>query len=188
MRKTRLASNEPVFFSLYHFQQHFGVVISTRLGLIESTLPSAVTKDEILATLHKQYAQSNGENELTRNAAITLVSYFSRIIVDFDYPLDTRECTAFQNLVYRAVQGISYGTVKTYGQIAREIHRPKAARGVGSAMARNRLPIIIPCHRVIGSTGAMTGYSAPGGTQRKEALLRMESAVFQENMGMMTER
>jgi methylated-DNA-[protein]-cysteine S-methyltransferase len=188
MRKRRLAADEEINFSLYCVDGDYGVIISTCHGLYEATLPSAGTQDEILADIHKSFTRPCGENNLTRDVADGLLRYFSGKIVKFDYPIDRREFSAFQRMVYQAVHAIGYGLVKTYGDIAREIHRPKAARGVGSAMAHNPLPIIIPCHRVIGSTGAMTGYSAPGGIKRKELLLRMEAAVLQKPSECMPEK
>lgn len=182
MRKQCLAPDEECNYSLYGVNGDYGVIISTHHGLYEATLPSVSTKDEILADLHKRFTRPCGENILTRDVAERLVRYFSEEFVAFYYPVDQRGFSDFQCLVYRAVHAIDYGLVKTYGEIAREIHRPLAARGVGAAMAHNPLPIIIPCHRVIGSSGAMTGYSAPGGIKRKELLLRMEAAVLQKKV------
>lgn len=173
---------DEVHFSLYCVEGSYGLVVSTVHGLLETTLPAAASPDEILATLHKRYTRPCGENDLTRDVAERLFHYFSGELVDFDYPLDQRRFTAFQQLVYQAVHAIGYGSVKSYGEIAREIQRPRAARGVGASMAHNPLPIIIPCHRVIGSSGAMTGYSAPGGVSRKETLLRMEATVLRKKM------
>ncbi|MHC1697865.1 MAG: methylated-DNA--[protein]-cysteine S-methyltransferase [Geobacteraceae bacterium] len=183
MRKSCLTITEEVHFSLYCVEGDYGFVVSTLHGLFEATLPAAVSPDEIRTTLHKRYTRPCGENDLTRDVAKRLFRYFSEELVDFDCPIDNRRFTPFQQLVYQAVHGIGYGSVKSYGEIAREIQRPRAARGVGAAMAHNPLPIIIPCHRVIGSTGAMTGYSAPGGVDRKEMLLHMEAAVLQKQKG-----
>jgi methylated-DNA-[protein]-cysteine S-methyltransferase len=183
MRNCCFATAEEVAFSLYCVDGDYGVIVSTHHGLFEATLPSASSEDDILANLHKRFARVRGENELTRDAAGSLLRYFSGEFVDFNYPVDGRKFTDFQSMVYHAVQTIGYGLVKTYGEIALEIHRPKAARGVGAAMAHNPLPIIIPCHRVIGSSGAMTGYSAPGGVKKKELLLRMEAAVVLKQAG-----
>jgi len=188
MRKRSIAAHEEINFSIYCVGGDYGVIISTHHGLYEATLPSAATQDEILAEIHNRFARPCGGNDLTREVADCLLRYFSGKIVNFDYPFDMREFSAFQRMVYQAVHSIGYGLVKTYGEIAREIHRPKSARGVGSAMAHNPLPIIIPCHRVIGSTGAMTGYSAPGGIKRKEMLLRMEAAVLQNPAECMPEK
>lgn len=185
MRKCCLTNTEVVHFSLYCVEGEFGVAVSTAHGLFEVTLPAATSPDEILADLHKRYTRPSGENDLTRAVAERLMRYFSGKLVDFNLPIDNRRFTSFQKVVYQAVQNIGYGSVKTYGEIARVIERPRAARGVGAAMANNALPIIIPCHRVIGSSGAMTGYSAPGGIRRKEMLLRMEATVFQRERGVL---
>jgi len=147
MRKRCLATTEEVAFSLYCVDGDYGVIVSTHHGLLETTLPSAVPPDEILENLHKRFVLARGENELTREAAESLLRYFSGEFVGFNYPVDERRFSAFQSLVYHAVQTIGYGLVKTYGEIAREIHRPKAARGVGAAMAHN------PCRSLSPVTG-----------------------------------
>lgn len=188
MKKDRQTFIEEVHFSLYCVEGSYGLVISTGHGLFETTLPATDSRNEILTTLHKRFPQALGQNDLTRNAARRLSRYFSGELVDFDYPMDQRRFTPFQQLVYEAVHAIGYGSVKSYGEIAREVQRPQAARGVGAAMAHNPLPIIIPCHRVIGSSGAMTGYSAPGGISRKEMLLRMEAAVLRKKMAALPEK
>ena len=89
--------------------------------------------------------------------------------------------TEFQRQVLEELQKIPYGTTTSYGDIARRIGRPKAVRAVGAANGRNPIPIIIPCHRVIGSSGDMTGFG--GGIPTKEALIRLEleHSQFQES-------
>jgi len=100
-----------------------------------------------------------------------LTEYFDGNRKDFDLPLAPTG-TEFQRQVLDELQKIPYGTTTTYGDVARRIGRPKAVRAVGAANGRNPIPIIIPCHRVIGSTGDMTGFG--GGLPTKEALLRLE--------------
>jgi methylated-DNA-[protein]-cysteine S-methyltransferase len=92
----------------------------------------------------------------------------------FDLPLDPVG-TAFQQRAWRALLEIPYGETRTYGEQARRLGLANSARAVGSANARNPLPIVIPCHRLIGSTGKLTGYA--GGLERKEQLLRLEGAL-----------
>ncbi|NPA26564.1 MAG: methylated-DNA--[protein]-cysteine S-methyltransferase [Chloroflexi bacterium] len=89
-------------------------------------------------------------------------------------PWATRGLTPFQIAVYEAVRAIPRGEVRTYGQIARAIGRPRAARAVGRALATNRLPLVIPCHRVIAAQGDLRGFSAPGGIAFKAQLLAWE--------------
>jgi len=84
--------------------------------------------------------------------------------------------TDFEDHVYTAARRIPCGEVRTYGEIAQEIGDPGAARAVGAALGRNPVPIIIPCHRVLGSSGKSGGFSAPGGTETKFRMLEIEGA------------
>ena len=106
-----------------------------------------------------------------------LEDYFDGSLKEFDLPLKPTG-TEFQRAVLDELQKIPYGTTTSYGDIAARIGRPKAVRAVGAANGRNPLPIIIPCHRVVGSTGDLTGFG--GGLPTKEALLRleMENSLF----------
>lgn len=82
--------------------------------------------------------------------------------------------TAFQQMVWKALQQIPYGEKRTYTEVAASIGRPKAARAVGGACHCNPIGIVIPCHRVVGADGSLTGYA--GGLDRKEALLKLEQS------------
>lgn len=106
-----------------------------------------------------------------------LDEYFGGDRKHFDLPLRL-EGTAFQVSVLKALQEIPYGETASYGEIARRIGRPKAVRAVGAANGRNPIPIVVPCHRVIGSTGDLTGFG--GGLDTKEALLRLEAEHTQD--------
>jgi len=101
-----------------------------------------------------------------------LESYFLGKLQDFDLPL-VLDGTEFQLLVWRNLQKIPYGETVSYGQLARRIGSPDAARAVGLANGSNPIPIIIPCHRVIGSNGHLTGFG--GGLPVKKKLLALES-------------
>lgn len=107
-------------------------------------------------------------------ASQQLEEYFSGIRKEFSLPLDCRGFSTFQAAVLQACAAIPYGSTKTYGQLAANVGKPKAARAVGLVMAGNPLPIIIPCHRVIGSDRKLRGYAAPGGLETKTWLLRLE--------------
>jgi methylated-DNA-[protein]-cysteine S-methyltransferase len=109
---------------------------------------------------------------LLAEAAHALAAYWRQpICARFDLPLDPGG-TEFQQSVWQALRGIEAGQLKSYGEIARETGRPQAARAVGAAIGRNPLSIIVPCHRVVGRQGALTGYA--GGLDRKRALLSGE--------------
>ena len=100
-----------------------------------------------------------------------ITAYFTGQLTVFDLPLAPRG-TDFQRRVWAALSGIPYGQTVSYGEIARRIGQPNACRAVGLANGRNPLSIIVPCHRVIGAGGKLTGYG--GGMERKEALLALE--------------
>lgn len=103
-----------------------------------------------------------------------LDAYFDGRLREFDLPLAPTG-TPFQLLVWDALRAIPYGEVRTYGEIAEQIKRPTASRAVGMANGRNPLSVIVPCHRVIGSTGLLTGYG--GGIERKRTLLDLEAST-----------
>ena len=107
-----------------------------------------------------------------REAIGQLRAYFDGARKTFDLPL-APEGTTFQQRVWRALQAIPCGHTVTYGEIARRIGRPTASRAVGAANGQNPLPIIVPCHRVIGANGQLTGYA--GGIRIKRALLDHEA-------------
>ncbi len=91
-----------------------------------------------------------------------------------DVAVDITDCTPFQQAVLQGCRRIPCGTVWTYGELAASSGHPGAARAVGNVMRSNRHPLIIPCHRVVGASGKLVGYSAPGGLVKKEELLTRE--------------
>jgi methylated-DNA-[protein]-cysteine S-methyltransferase len=103
-----------------------------------------------------------------------LDDYFAGDRRAFDLDLDWRLTTPFQQSVLRVVHDVPFGRVATYQQVATAIGRPTASRAAGGANARNPLPIVVPCHRVVGSDGSLTGYA--GGMERKAFLLHLEGA------------
>lgn len=107
-----------------------------------------------------------------REAARQLREYFAGERTGFDLPL-APEGTAFQKAVWRKLEEIPYGETISYGELARRVGNPKASRAVGAANGQNPIPIVIPCHRVIGANGKLTGFG--GGIPVKEALLALES-------------
>ena len=90
--------------------------------------------------------------------------------------LDERGIDPFRRAVYAATRTIPPGSTATYGDIARAIGRPESARDVGAALASNPFPIVVPCHRVVGAGGKLTGFSAPGGLATKRRMLELEGA------------
>lgn len=109
-------------------------------------------------------------------AADQLSAYYRGQLTRFDLPLDLCAGTPFQQTVWQTLLDIPTGDTLSYGDLARQIGRPAAVRAVGAAVGRNPLSIVVPCHRVLGAGGALTGYA--GGLQRKTALLQLEGALI----------
>lgn len=103
-----------------------------------------------------------------------LKEYFAGRRREFDLPLSPAG-TEFQQNVWAALKAIPYGELRSYRDIAEGLDKPKAVRAVGAANGRNPLPIVVPCHRVIGSDGSLTGFA--GGLEAKKILLRLEGAI-----------
>ena len=101
--------------------------------------------------------------------------YFAGEPATFDLPLSVRGGSDFERAVWRALSAIPYGQMRTYGQIAADVGEPDGARAVGVACNRNPLPIIVPCHRVVGADGKLVGFG--GGVWRKKRLLELEARV-----------
>jgi len=112
------------------------------------------------------------DDEAVAEAATQLREYFAGERQDFDLPLSFAAGTAFQQQVWKALCDIPYGETITYGELAARIGQPTASRAVGLANGRNPLGIIVPCHRVVGANGTLTGYG--GGLERKQQLLDLE--------------
>jgi methylated-DNA-[protein]-cysteine S-methyltransferase len=112
------------------------------------------------------------DHDTLADARTQLAEYFAGARTSFDLALDLSSGTPFQQRVWTALLTIPHGETVSYGEIARRIGQPKAVRAVGLANGRNPICIVVPCHRVIGANGALTGYG--GGLDRKQALLTLE--------------
>lgn len=105
-----------------------------------------------------------------------LDEYFEGRRRDFDLPIDWTLTSPFGRRILKATAAIPFGSVKTYGEMATRAGNPKASRAAGRALGANPIPIVVPCHRVIGASGRLTGYT--GGLHRKVALLEIEGVVL----------
>jgi methylated-DNA-[protein]-cysteine S-methyltransferase len=112
---------------------------------------------------------------ILRAAKHQLTAYFAGQTSGFDLPLDLSAGSPFQQAVWQALLTIARGSTSSYGALSASIGRPSAVRAVGGAIARNPLSVVLPCHRVIGRSGGLTGYA--GGLDRKIALLQLEGAL-----------
>lgn len=158
----------------------------TRHIVLEETPVGAlliVARDETVSGLYmlqgkhspdREAAGPRGSDSFLQNVGTQLREYFGGERTEFDLAVDAVG-TPFQRTVWDQLSTIDYGTTWTYGQLARAIGQPTASRAVGLANGRNPVSIIVPCHRVIGADGSLTGYG--GGIENKKTLLRLEGSV-----------
>ena len=140
------------------------VVVGVRFGasadwVTEPAPPAAVAGSE-----------STGDRVLAE-----LSGYFAGTVTDFSVPVELRGGSAFERAVWGQIATIPYGEMRTYGAIATALGDPGAARAVGTACNRNPVPVIVPCHRVVGAGGKLVGFG--GGLPRKRQLLELEARV-----------
>jgi methylated-DNA-[protein]-cysteine S-methyltransferase len=135
-----------------------------------------VEEDDFLALLDPK-ARIRREPEAVAEALRQLREYFDGERKRFDLPVDLRKTTPFQRRALQLIRDIPVGRVWTYKEVAEKLGRPTASRAVGQAMAHNPVPIIIPCHRVIATSGGLQGYGAGRGIESKRMLLRFEGAL-----------
>ena len=144
--------------------------LETPLGLMEiQAIDTGIQAIGFVASRQRE----SGEHPLLKEAAGQLAAYFAGRLSRFDLPLSPQG-TGFQRKVWSALQRVPYGQTASYGQIARQIGQPGAGRAVGAANGRNPVAIVVPCHRIIGANGTLTGYA--GGLERKAWLLKLEQS------------
>jgi len=119
--------------------------------------------------------QDDDDHPVLREATTQLQDYFAGQRSRFELPLDLSHGTPFQQAVWQALLAIPPGRTTSYGTLGTQIGRPAAVRAVGAAVGRNPISVIVPCHRVLGADGGLTGYA--GGLDRKKALLALEGAL-----------
>ncbi|MFH2102758.1 MAG: methylated-DNA--[protein]-cysteine S-methyltransferase [Chloroflexota bacterium] len=135
--------------------------------------------DDFLARFAKRYAHPGYSNPETTSQVINeLHEYLEGERRVFTIPIDWSVLRPFQQKVLQLTFSIPFGETRTYGELAATLGNPKAARAVGRAQATNPMPLVIPCHRVIGSDGKLHGYGGGEGLATKEWLLRMEGAIL----------
>jgi len=150
-------------------------VLGADSGLLKLTLPQTST-GEAERLLGDRLGEAVRSDRFFADLTGRLRSYFGGQRVAFDDELDLSAATAFQDEVWRLARLIPYGETRSYGWVAEKLNKAGAGRAVGQALARNPLPVIVPCHRVVAKDGGLGGYS--GGIDRKKFLLRLESAAI----------
>ena len=160
------------------FESKIGIiyVASTERGVCKISIPKE-TKKNFFSWLHKHFNEDEVEENRSRNKQVIdeINRYFNRRPTKFNSPLH-QIGTPFQKKVWRYVRRIHYGSTMTYKDIAVKIGNPRGYQAVARANASNPIPIVVPCHRVIGANGSLVGYSA--GVKTKEFLLGLEGAII----------
>ncbi len=174
LRKSAFPDIAPETFFLKRYHSPLGTYI---LVSSQQSVVCVRTEDEADTRLAqwKQY-NTRGRGSSKHNDALAgqLDSYFAGKLRQFSVPLDLRG-TPFQCMVWELLRNIPYGETRSYRQIAQAVNRPNSARAVGRALGSNPVSIVVPCHRVIGSNGKLTGYA--GGLHKKRALLDLEATA-----------
>lgn len=124
--------------------------------------------------------ETTSTNPILVKAKTEIEAYFSGNLTKFSLPVDLTNGTPFQRAVWQEINKIKFGQVKTYADIARAIGKPLAARAVGGAVGSNPIPLVVGCHRVLGSSGKITGYSGGKGIPTKRVLLKLEGIASKE--------
>jgi methylated-DNA-[protein]-cysteine S-methyltransferase len=163
-----LSASDPLLFD------HAACVVASPIGALR------VVSDGAALTAIDFHARGRAaavrpDDPLLREAAAQLAAYFARSLRVFDLPLAPHG-TPFRRAVWEALLGVPWGTTASYGEIARRIGRPRAVRAVGAANGANPLPIVIPCHRIVGADGSLTGFA--GGLELKARLLALEGITL----------
>jgi methylated-DNA-[protein]-cysteine S-methyltransferase len=148
-------------------------VLSSMAGLQAVTLPQN-TQKQALNSLGEQAKRAVLSKELFSDLTEKFQDYYSGKENSFSVELDFSNASAFQKQVWEAARLIPYGETRSYGWVARQIGKPKAARAVGQALGKNPFLIVVPCHRVIAGDGTLGGFG--GGLEMKKTLLELEKA------------
>lgn len=162
--------------SFLQFQTPIGMisVYGDNMRITRVVIDGAIAKED----------RSQAITPLLVRAKIQLQEFFEGKRRAFDLPLERDQLKGFQQEVLEVTDSIPFGETRTYGQIAAILDKPKASRAVGAALARNPLPILIPCHRVVAADGNLTGYLGKKGIASKKWLLELEGqTIVGEKLG-----
>jgi len=151
--------------------------LATDPGLIATFLP-AERCEPVETIVRRRWPDATPTRRLPAGLSRAIAAYFAGRPRTFDVPLDLTGVTAFRQSVMEACCRIPYGQTASYSDLARQVGQPQASRAVGSTMAHNPLPLIVPCHRVVRQDGSLGGFSSPDGVTMKLRLLRVEGASF----------
>lgn len=168
------------FFKSFKTSLGLMLIAWTELGILAVELP-AYDEADTVCSLKRRFPDARETNitpDFVENAIDLLIRHLNGHAQIFQkLPLDLSRCTEFSRKVYEETSRIQSGQLLSYGDIARKIGKTGASRAVGRALGANPIPIIVPCHRVLGKNGKLTGFSAYGGCDMKLKLLSIEGAL-----------
>jgi methylated-DNA-[protein]-cysteine S-methyltransferase len=166
-----------------------GIIFETRFGWmglaggaggIQRIYLPVPEREQASELIRKHFPSLRESVDLFESEIAQIEEYFAGERKEFQFSLDFSSATPFQRRAYEILLMIPFGEVRSYGWIARKMGNEKALRAVGHANGKNRWPLIVPCHRVVGSNGSLTGFSASGGLDLKARLLRHEGVAVKD--------
>lgn len=161
-------------YHVFNTDKGWVAVLGSVRGLTRVTLPRSSAR-AALDSLGEAIEQAIPSPERFQDLAKRLQDYFGGHKVSFPDELDLSSATPFQRAVWQATRQIAYGETRSYSWLAEKVGKPGAARAIGQALSKNPMPIIVPCHRAIGSDGNLCGFS--DGLEMKRSLLHLEAAA-----------
>lgn len=172
-------TDKPIYYTIFNTEWGCFGLVATEDGLIRTHLPGP-NPEKIKARLLKGLPVTRYSQWLFNPVQQQIIAYFSGARVNFfaDIPLVLDGFSPFTKRVLMACRKIQFGQTTSYLELAKKLRHPTGSRAVAGALAKNPLPLIIPCHRVISSNDKIGGFSAPGGTTLKKRLLRLEQKAF----------
>jgi len=160
-------------YTIFQVKPGWMGLVGSEKGVQRIYLPG-LSREDLLERIRREFPESEEGAGFLEGPRKELVEYFEGRREQFEMPLDLSRATPFQKRAYGIMSGIPFGEIRTYRWLAHQVGNPRALRAVGNANARNRWPVVIPCHRIVGSDGRLTGFSAPGGLDLKAHLLKLE--------------
>jgi O-6-methylguanine DNA methyltransferase len=154
-------------------------LVGNEKGVQRIYLPEP-SRADLSERITREFSDGREGGHVLGEAKKEILEYFEGQRKKFGMPLDLSCATPFQQRVYQTMLAIPFGQVHTYRWLAEKIGNPKGLRAVGHANGRNRWPLVVPCHRIVGSDGRLTGFSAPGGLELKAELLRLEGVLVEK--------
>ncbi|KAF0118562.1 MAG: methylated-DNA-protein-cysteine S-methyltransferase [bacterium] len=165
------------------FDTNFGwCCIVGKEGRLLEIVPFLHSEDSAYSYVVSKYTDITLCSDCLEEPKEAIKRYLAGERMDFEFSLNLSGYTEFQRGVWETTMSISYGEIRTYSWVSKKLGIPKSSRAVGTALAKNPLPIVVPCHRVVRGNGSMGGYSAEGGIEIKAKLLKMEGHRF-DSMG-----